>query len=105
MGNPRKSDRILLSKMEVMIIRALQDCGGDEKSSRDHPQHWRMLTTALCRIDHMPFTSSPKLLKEAQDGTGPRASPQLVTISEPVINALGSITELILNTSSTEAGF
>lgn len=105
MGNPRKSDRILLSKLAVMIIRALQDCGGDEKSSRDHPQRWRMLTTALRRLDHTPFTSSPELLKEAQDGIGPRASPQPVTISEPVINSLGSTTAPVLNPSSTEAGF
>lgn len=69
-GKSRKSDKILLSKMEVMIIRALQDCGGDEKSSRDHPQHWRMLTTALCRIDHMPLRLHPSCWKKHRMGQG-----------------------------------
>ena len=91
--------------MKVTIIRALQDCGEDEKSSKDHNEHWCVLTIAPHRIDHMPFMSSSKLLKEAQDRTGPRAGPPPVTISEPVINSLGSITEQASNISSTEAGF
>lgn len=91
--------------MKVMIIRTLRDCGEDEKPRKDRTERWCVLRIALRRVDHVPLMSSSKLLKEAQDRRGPRAGPPLVTISEPVINSLGSITEPASNISSTEAGF